>query len=258
MARIDSRPAMDTTQPTRAHKRPFVPPVIVRDFPRPPRELVERFTNAYLPDISDRVGPLYTMDSGIRPLYDPMRRLLGVAVTAKLPPSDNLTVQLALAQARPGDVLVVDWRGYTEACGTGAGSLSPSIRAGLAGVVADGGWRDIAELQALDFPIFGRGISPISAPKARAGEVNVPVCCGGVIVHPGDIILGDREGIVVIPRRFAAAVADATDEYELNATLEAWAEDRGKQRSSAKDQVFADRFLADGGVYFDTTSDFNG
>jgi hypothetical protein len=79
-----------------------------------------------------------------------------------------------------------------------------------------------------------------------------------VIVHPGDIILGDREGIVVIARRFAAAVADATDEYELNATLEAWAEDRGDKRSPAKDRVFEDRFLADGGVFFDSTNDFNG
>jgi 4-hydroxy-4-methyl-2-oxoglutarate aldolase len=255
MAQLNQTAAMDTAQRARSHKRAIVPPTIVRGVPRPPEELVERFRAAYVPDISDRVGPLYTMDSGIRPLYAPMRRVLGVALTAKLPPADNLTVQLALAQARPGDVLVVDWRGYREACGTGTGSLTPSIGDGLAGVVVDGGWRDIAELQALDFPIFGRSISPISAPKARAGEVNVPVCCGGVIVNPGDIILGDFEGIVVIPRQHAQAVADATDDYELRTTLQDWLDSRGSQRSAEKDKVFEERFLADGGIYVDATND---
>lgn len=243
--------AMNTAHPERSHKRPIVPPTIVRGVPRPPAEVVEQFRSAFVPDVSDRVGPLYSMDPGIRPLYQPMSRLLGVALTAKLPPGDNLTVQLALALAQPGDVLVVDWRGFTEGCGTGTGSLVPSINQGLQGVVADGAWRDIAELEALDFPIFGRGISPISSPKARAGEVNVPVSCGGVVVHPGDIILGDREGIVVVPRRHAAAVAEAVSDYVANTNLADWAERRTIERSPAKDKVFEDRFLADGGVYID-------
>jgi 4-hydroxy-4-methyl-2-oxoglutarate aldolase len=249
--------ALDTAQRSRSHKRAIVPPTIVRGAPRPPTELVERLRRVYLPDVCDRVGPLYTMDSGIRPLYQPTRRILGVALTAKLPPADNLTVQLALALAQPGDVLVVDWRGYREACGTGAGSLTPSIRGGLAGVVIDGGWRDIAELQALDFPIFGRSISPISAPKARAGEVNVPVCCGGVIVNPGDIILGDLEGVVVVPRQHAQAVVDATDDYQRNATLQDWLDRRGDQRPADKHTVFEERFLADGGVYVDASEETN-
>lgn len=243
--------AMNTAHPDRSHKRSVVPPTIVRGVPRPPLDRVEKFRRAFVPDVSDRVGPLYTMDSGIRPLYQTAGRVLGVALTAKMPPGDNLTVQLALAQAQPGDVLVVDWRGYTEACGTGTGSLVPSINKGLAGVVVDGGWRDIAELEALGFPIFGRAISPISPPKARAGEVNVPVCCGGVIVHPGDIILGDREGLVVIPQQYAAAVAGAVEEYVPNTTMEEWSLRRGIERSPAKDKVFEDRFLADGGIYVD-------
>src|SRR5437016_1841333 len=86
------------------YKQPIVPPVIVRNVPRPPAELLERFRGAFVPDISDKVGQLYTMDSGIRPLYQPIRRIVGVALTAKLPPGDNLTVQLALNEAQPGDV----------------------------------------------------------------------------------------------------------------------------------------------------------
>src|SRR6185295_7765714 len=124
------------------YKQPLIPPMIGRNVPRPPAELVERFRNFYLPDISDKVGQLYTMDSGIRPLYQPIRRLVGVALTVKMPPGDNMMVQMGLAAAQPGDVLVVDWRGYTEACGTGTGSMTPAIARGLAGVVIDGGWRD--------------------------------------------------------------------------------------------------------------------
>ena len=236
------------------YKQPLVPPAIVRNVPRPPTELVERFRTAFLPDISDKVGQLYTMDSGIRPLYRPMRRLVGVALTAKLPPGDNLTVQLALAEAQAGDVLVVDWRGYTEGCGTGTGSLTPAIARGLAGVVIDGGWRDVAEIQALDLPIFARSISPYSPPKGRAGEVNVPVCCGGVIVHPGDIVVCDEEGGVVVPRRYARAVADSLREYQLNPSLAEWQVERD-ERYGAQRRRYEQLFLAQGGRYEDTADE---
>jgi hypothetical protein len=109
--------------------------------------------------------------------------------------------------ARRDDVLVVDWMGYRDGCGSGVSSLIPAIRQGLAGVVIDGCWRDVAELRQLDFPVFGRGISPYSPPKHEFGEINVPVCCGGVIVEPGDVIVADSEGVAVVPRRHATDVA---------------------------------------------------
>src|SRR4051812_30467285 len=165
---------------------PVIGPRTVRNVPRLPEALVERFRSAYVPDVSDAVGRLYTMDAAIRPLYRPMPRLIGQALTVKALPGDNLTIHGALNMAQAGDVLVVDWRGYTEGCGTGAGSMMPPISRGLAGVVVDGGWRDIAELQAIDFPIFGRSVSPFSPPKNRPGEINVAVSCGGVVVEAGD------------------------------------------------------------------------
>jgi 4-hydroxy-4-methyl-2-oxoglutarate aldolase len=237
------------------YKTPIVPPVIGRNVPRPPAELVERFRSVFLPDISDKVGQLYTMDSGIRPLYQPIRRLVGVALTVKMPPGDNMMVQLALAEAQPGDVLVVDWRGYTEACGTGTGSLTSGIARGLAGVVIDGGWRDVAEIQALDFPIFARSISPFSTGKGRAGEINVPVACGGVIVNPGDIVVCDQEGGVVIPRLHAQAVADSLHEYHLNESVDAWRAERGGEGYAAQGRQYEEMFLAQGGVYVDGSAE---
>jgi regulator of RNase E activity RraA len=157
--------------------------------------------------VSDVVGRLYSMDSGIRPLYEPISRAAGCAVTVRLPPADNWALAAALTMARRDDVLVVDWMGYRDGCGSGVNSLIPAIRQGLAGVVIDGCWRDVAELRQLDFPVFGRGISAYSPPKHEFGEINVPVCCGGVIVEPGDVIVADREGVAVVPRRHATDVA---------------------------------------------------
>lgn len=201
--------------------RPVVPPIVRPHAPPPNWTLLERFRTAFLPDVSDAVGQLYTMDHGVRPLYEPVPRLVGQALTAKAAPGDNLAVHGALAMVRDGDVLVIDWRD-TDACATGAGSLALPIRDGLRGAVVDGGWRDIAELQALDFPVFGRGISAFSPPKTRPGEINVPVCCGGVVVNPGDIMVGDREGVVVVPRMFAAEVAESLRQYEPHRSVNEW------------------------------------
>jgi 4-hydroxy-4-methyl-2-oxoglutarate aldolase len=236
------------------YKKPIVPPIIVRNVPRPDPEVVEQLRKAFLPDISDKVGQLYTMDSGIRPLYQPIRRMVGSALTVKMAPGDNMTVQLALAEAQAGDVLVVDWRGYTESCGTGTGSMTAAIGRGLEGVVIDGGWRDVAEIQALDFPIFARSVCPYSPPKGRAGEINVPVCCGGVIVQPGDVVICDVEGGVVIPRAYAAAVAEALREYEFNPDLAAWQAERGELHAegyAAQKQHYVDLFEEQGGIYAD-------
>jgi 4-hydroxy-4-methyl-2-oxoglutarate aldolase len=206
--------------------RPVIPPRIAGPVPRVAERLIERFKSAFVPDVSDAVGVLYTLDPAIRPLYSPMKRVVGQALTAKVPPGDNLTVHGALGLVQPGDVLVVDWRGYTGGCGTGAGSLSVPIKRGLAGVVADGAWRDVAELRALDFPIFCRGINAFSPPKDRPGEINVPVSCGGVVVRPGDIVVGDEEGICVVPLEWADEVAAALRDYTPHTSLDEWGVER--------------------------------
>lgn len=228
---------------------PVIPPRIGESADRLDPELLERFRVSAVPDISDAVGRLYTMDNRIRPLYEPMRRVVGVALTVKLPPGDNWAIHGALSRVQQGDVLVVDWQGYDDGCGAGAKVLVPAIRRGLTGVVVDGGWRDIGDLQALDFPMCGRAVSAFSPAKYELGEINVPVCCGGVIVEPGDVVVADREGSVVVPRRHAAEVArhlpdskggDSDDGYPHNA-VEA---DIGRIA-----QAYEDAFEARGGSY---------
>ena len=167
-----------------------------------------------MPDVVDAVGRLYAMDSRIRPLYQGMNRVLGTAITVKAVPGDNWAIHAGLSRCQPGDVLVVDWRGFTEACGSGGLTTALAMRRGLAGIVIDGAWRDIDDLERLGFPILGAGISPYSPGASRLGEVNVPVHCGGVIVSPGDLVVGDGEGVAVVPRAHIELVADSLPPYE--------------------------------------------
>jgi regulator of RNase E activity RraA len=218
--------------------RPVIRPVINAAVPRVPDALLRRFETAYVPDLSDAVGAIYTMQAAIKPLYSPMRRLVGQALTAKAPPGDNLTVHGALAQVQPGDVLIVDWRGHLDGCATGASTLVVPITRGLRGAVVDGAWRDVAELRALDFPICARGTTAFSPPKDRPGEINVPVSCGGVVVAPGDIVVGDEEGVVVVPRRWAETVLDSLPEHRAPAGLEGYDVPAMTDAAARRDRYF--------------------
>jgi 4-hydroxy-4-methyl-2-oxoglutarate aldolase len=120
-------------------------------------------------------------------------------------------------------VLVVDWCGYRDGCGAGVLSLIGPIDNGLRGVVVDGAWRDVEDVAALGLPLFGRGISPHSPAKQAAGEINVPVSCGGVIVEPGDIVVGDRDGVAVVPRRGIEAVLAVLPAHQPRDSIEQYA-----------------------------------
>ncbi len=157
--------------------------------------------------VSDQVGRLWTLDPVIGPLHPSMPRLAGVAITVKAPPGDNWAVFGGLGRAFGGSVLVVDWRGHTGSCGGGEKALLPAIARGLAGVVIDGAWRDVDDIAARGFPVFGRAATPFSPAKRDPGEVCVPVSCGGVVVEPGDVVVGDADGVAVVPRRHAEEVA---------------------------------------------------
>lgn len=202
-----------------------VPP---RTLPLPetlPEDVMARFAETSAADVSDAVGRLYTMDPGMRSLYRPVEKLVGEALTVKVPPGDNWAIYGALQRTRPGSVLVVDWRGYVGGCGAGVLALVRAIRKGLAGVVIDGAWRDVAELRTLGFPVYGRAVSAFSPPKREMGEINVPVSCGGVIVEPGDVIVGDDDGVAVVPRRHAREVADTLRPSEPVASIDDYPSD---------------------------------
>lgn len=188
---------------------PVVPPRIGTTPERADPVQLELLADVPVDDVSDAVGRLYTMDPRIVPLFTPIRRLVGVALTVKAHPGDNLAIHGALARAQPQDVLVVDWMGYTQGCGSGARSLAAPVGQGLRGIVIDGGWRDVDELQAQGFPVFGRHAAAFSPTKREPGEIDVPVCCGGVIVEAGDVVVADAGGVAVIPRRHLDEVVAA-------------------------------------------------
>ncbi len=154
------------------------------------------------------------MDSGIKPL-DPKSHVVGRAVTVKCQPGDNLAIHQGIYAAQPGDVLVCDLHGYDQGGHFGdIMALACKVR-GLAGVVLDGSCRDTEDIREMGFPVFSRGVNPSGTVKASLGQINVPITCGGIEVHPGDIILGDCDGVVVVPREYEDSVFEkALAKYE--------------------------------------------
>jgi 4-hydroxy-4-methyl-2-oxoglutarate aldolase len=137
--------------------------------------------------------------SGIVPVYVPMRSAVGVAVTVSIPAGGVNLVKLAMEQTRPGDILVVCAYGATATAVWG-GNLTRGLKArGVAGLIVDGAVRDVSEMRAQEFPVFARGVASAIGPVAtRAGEINVPIACGGTVVNPGDIVVADEDGIAVV------------------------------------------------------------
>ncbi len=142
-------------------------------------------------------GAVGALDSGIKPL-DPHSRIAGPAFTVDMRPADNLMLHYALLKARPGDVLVVDAKGFLEAGPWGDVLTAQALKSGLAGMVIHGAVRDANTIIGLGFAVFCRGLSIKSTGKHQPGKVNVPVCIGDVLIHPGDIVVGDRDGVAIV------------------------------------------------------------
>jgi regulator of RNase E activity RraA len=172
---------------------------------RPPREVVEGLREFDAPSVSDLMNRLYTMVPQIHNLTDPGLRICGPACTVKVYPGDNLMVHKSLDLAEPGDVVVVDTSSSSLTAVLGDLVSTKARHRGIQGFVVDGLIRDIPEIQALgDFPVFARGVTPIGPLHRGPGEINFPISAGGIVVNPGDIIVGDPNGVVVVPRSIAA------------------------------------------------------
>lgn len=139
------------------------------------------------------------LDHGMKPI-DPTVRLAGPAFTVDCRPADNLMLHYAVQKAKPGDVLVVDAKGFMEAGPWGDVLTIQAMKVGIAGLVINGCVRDANLIIDLGFPVFCRGLSIKGTTKHQPGEVNVPVSIGDVLIQPGDIIVGDRDGLAVVPR----------------------------------------------------------
>lgn len=180
---------------------------------RPPRELVEQFRDLPTSNINDEMNRLFCMDAGIKP-YNKLH-LIGTAVTVHAPVGDNLMFHRAIDLAQPGDVVVVDGAGALERSLAGEMMITYAAKRGLAGLVVDGAMRDLDGILRAEIPIYARGINPQGPFKNGPGEINVPISCGGQVVFPGDILVGDEDGIVVIRPDWAEEVlAKAKGKYE--------------------------------------------
>ena len=156
------------------------------------------------------MGRFNFMDAGIRSRS--ALPLCGLAVTVNARPADNLMIHKALQVATPGDVVVVSTGGNTTSAVFGELMCHTATAARLGGIVVDGAIRDVEGITRLGFPAYSRTVSPGSCDKDGPGEINVPISCGGTVVHPGDIIVGDADGVAVVPRADAEVVLELVAE----------------------------------------------
>lgn len=178
---------------------------IQREFARVSPEIVKQasgFAASILADVAGRRG---TVDGRIQALSH-TTRLAGPAFTIEVRPGDNLMIHAAMAMAKPGDILVIDGKGDRNVALMGSIMLTACKKLGLGGVVLDAAHRDTEELLALGFPVYSVGSNPNGPTKFVPGRINWPISCGGVAVCPGDLIVGDADGVVVVERAKAASL----------------------------------------------------
>jgi RraA family protein len=180
-------------------------PDVIKDFERIDASVVDQaaqFASSILADVAGRRGALH---GRIAPL-SPTMKFAGPALTVEIRPGDNLMIHAAMAIARPGDVIVVDGKGDLTSALMGEIMCQQCAAIGVAGVVIDGAVRDSEAIRALGLPMYAAGLNPNGPTKSVAGRLNHPISIGGVTVRPGDLVVGDADGVTVIEREKAAAM----------------------------------------------------
>lgn len=180
-------------------------PDVIREVERLSADVVKQaseFASSILADVAGRRGALH---GRIQPL-SPSMRFAGTAITVEVRPGDNLMIHAAMAIAKPGDVIVVDGKGDLGSALMGEIMSQQCVALGIAAVVIDGAVRDSEAIRELGFPMFAAGLNPNGPTKSIAGRLNHPISIGGVTVHPGDLVVGDADGVTVIERAKAASL----------------------------------------------------
>ncbi|BFT74724.1 RraA family protein [Paenibacillus sp. P36] len=186
---------------------------------RPSPTLLHQFQDVVTPHISDNLNRMHAICSELRPYHQAGSKLVGVALTVKTRPGDNLMVHKAIDLAEPGDVIVVDAGGDTTNSIVGEIMLRLAQKKEVAGFIIDGAIRDTVAFTNDTFPVYARGITHRGPYKDGPGEINVPVSIGGMIVEPGDIIVGDEDGLAIVPLRDAEDLLQLIREQQVREQL---------------------------------------
>ena len=181
---------------------------IFTDINRPAPELVERFRGIPTSNLNDMMNRMFNMYGDLRCYLDNCS-MVGTAFTVHAPEGDNLLLQYAMDLAKPGDVIVLDGGGSMSRSLCGEIMFNYSKSKGIAGFVLDGCIRDADAVNSIGFPVYAKGVTPQGPWKFGPGEINVPIACCGQVVFPGDIIVGDPDGIVVIRPEMAEELLEA-------------------------------------------------